>query len=146
MNSNLKLTILSHARSNLDSCNSCPRLFAKSHWLSRLTGNIQSTLTHTVSCQLSFSFDWTTSLRPSLVPRLFLERATLSLVPIGFLVRLITASSAGPHCVMGRPHTIWRGRAESCKNNGAGVTSANKFIHNLENKRDINKRRDWLVN
>ena len=27
-----------------------------------------------------------------------------------------------------------------CKKNGAGVTSANKFIHNLEYKEDINKR------
>jgi hypothetical protein len=26
--------------------------------------------------------------------------------------------------------TIWRGPAESCKKNGAGVTSASKFLHN----------------
>ena len=43
---------------------------------------------------------------------------------------------------MGRSHTIWRGPAESCKKNGAGVTSANKFIHNLEYKQDIKKRRE----
>ena len=43
---------------------------------------------------------------------------------------------------MGRSHTIWRGPAEYCKKHGAGVTSANKFIHNLENKQDINKWRE----
>ena len=43
------------------------------------------------------------------------------------------------------PHwkvTIWRGPAESCKKNGAGVTSASKFLHNLEYKQDIKKRRE----
>jgi hypothetical protein len=38
--------------------------------------------------------------------------------------------------------TIWRGPAESCKKNGAGVTSASKFLQNLEYKQDIKKRRE----
>ena len=52
------------------------------------------------------------------------------------------ASSAGPRCIMGRSHTIWRGPAESCKKNDAGVTSANEFLHNLEYKQAIKKRRE----
>jgi hypothetical protein len=32
-----------------------------------------------------------------------------------------------------------------CKKNGAGVRSANKFIHNLEYKEDINKRGNVFV-
>ena len=64
------------------------------------------------------------------------------LLPVFQLSDLRPASSAGPRCVMGRSHTIWRGPAESCKKNGAGVTSANEFIHNLEYKQAIKKRRE----
>jgi hypothetical protein len=51
-------------------------------------------------------------------------------------------------CLLRRPSlrhwkvTIWRGPVESCKKNGAGVTSASKFLHNLEYKQDIKKRRE----
>jgi hypothetical protein len=54
----------------------------------------------------------------------------------------LSASSAGPRCVLGRSHTICRGPAESCKKNSAGVTSANKFVHDLEYEQAIKKRRE----
>jgi hypothetical protein len=53
-------------------------------------------------------------------------------------------------CLLRRPllhhwkvtHNLRQRPAESCKKNGTGVMSANNFIHNLEYKQNINKRRE----
>jgi hypothetical protein len=52
-----------------------------------------------------------------------------------------SASSAGPRCVMGRSRS-GEGLRNLVKKNGAGVTSASKFLRNLEYKQDIKKRRE----